>query len=245
MVRLVHNSVNETYALFGTWLTGRCYVSGTLDVVMEPAENGGRLFFSQLWTNFVGENETKSKLARVVNHDSRSVTLVHVVRPNIVTQSTDASTTLQRDDSVCLLFTYGTVTNSKPHQIMLKWVKLPHDPNSSGGRGEQSSEMPAGGCASCSRPDHCIETNGQIIGIGLSPDHQYLYVNCRLFQQLNDEFSNKTDQLHPEISNDITLQVYSLSTYELVGVHTGHKAYTGKYHCAFIYTDVADKLVAR
>ncbi|KAL9989008.1 hypothetical protein ACROYT_G003512 [Oculina patagonica] len=93
------------------------------------------------------------------------------------------------------------------------------------------------------RPDHCVETNGHIIGMSLSPDHQYLYVNCRPFQQQNDAFGNKIDQSHPEISNDITLKVYSLSTYELVGVHSGHQAYTGKYYCAFIYGDVADKLV--
>lgn len=168
MVSLVHNSVNEPYALFGAWLTERCYISGTLEVIMEPAENGGRPFLSQLWANHVGElpenqtNETKSKLARVVNHDSWSVTIVHAARPNICSQSTHASTVLQRDDSVCLIFTYGTVTNSEPHQIMLKWVKLPQKRNSHRERDEQSSEIPASGYGFCSRPDHCIETNGQI-----------------------------------------------------------------------------------
>ncbi|KAL9989016.1 hypothetical protein ACROYT_G003522 [Oculina patagonica] len=251
MDRLPLISVNEPFALFGTWLTERCYVSGTLEVpvIMEPAENGGQPFLSQLWANYVEKspenqtNETKSKLARVVNHNAWSVTIVHVARPNVSTQSIDALTTLQRDDLVCLIFTHGTVTNALPHQIMFKWLQLPCDLNSHGGWDEQSSKMPAGGFETYCRPDHCVETNGHIIGMSLSPDHQYLYVNCRPFQQQNDEFGNKIDQSHPEISNDITLKVYSLSTYELVGVHSGHQAYTRKYYCAFIYGDVADKLV--
>ena len=255
----VHSSANEPYALFGAWLSERCYVSGTLEVTTKPAENDDQSFFSQLWANFVGElpehqkNQRISKLVQVVNHDGWTVTLVHVARPNISSQSTYSSTALQRDDHVCLICTYGTVTNALPHQIMFKWLKLPHDLNSHGGREsctskghEQRSEISSGDFGSCSRPDYCIETDAQIIGISLSPDHQYLYVNCRLFQQQNDESGNKLDESeNPEISNDITLQVYNLSTYELVGVHVGHQAYSSSDYCFFVYSDVADKLVAR
>lgn len=240
----VHSSANEPYALFGAWLSERCYVSGTLEVTTEPAWNDGQSLFSQLWANFVGElpehqkNQRISKLVQVVNHDCWTVTLVHIARPNISSQSAYSSTTLQWDGCVCLICTYGTVTNALPHQIMFKWLKLPHDLNSHGGR-----ESCIG---SCSRPDYCIETNAQIIGISLSPDHHYLYVNCRLFQQQNDESGNKLDESeNPEISNDMTLQVYNLSTYELVGVHVGHQAYSSSDYCFFVYSDVADKLVAR
>ncbi|XP_078345464.1 F-box/WD repeat-containing protein 5-like isoform X2 [Oculina patagonica] len=235
MVRLVHKSVNDPYAFFGTCLSERCYVSVTAGVNKEPAKNDDRRFFSQLWANNV--DETKSKLiAQVVQYHHLSVTLVHVAMPNISSQST----ALQRDDSVCLIFTH------EPHQIMLKWIKLPHDLNNHGERDDRSSEIPAGAYGSCSRPDHCIKTNGRIIGISLSPDHQYLYVNYRPFPQQNDECSReKAHSYPPEITNDIIMQVYSLSTYELVGVHTGHQGYTNKYDCAFIYADVAEKLVAR
>ena len=258
MVSYVHSNINEPYASFGAWLSERCYVSGTLEATTEPAENDGQSFFSQLWANYVGELpenqniQRVSKLAQVVNHNGWSVTLVHVARPNISSQSTYTSTALQWDGCVCLICTYGTVTNALPHQIMFKWLKLPHDLTSRGGREscmskghEQRSEMSSGDFGSCSRPDHCIETNAHIIGISLSPDHQYLFVNCRLFQQQNDESGNNLDQSHPKISNDITLQVYNLSTYELVGVHVGHQAFSSKYSSAFLYSDGVDKLVAR
>ncbi|KAL9989015.1 hypothetical protein ACROYT_G003521 [Oculina patagonica] len=258
------NSIEPDY-LFGDWLTERCYVSGTLNE-MEPAENDGhKQFLSQLWANFVAESpenqtsQTKSMLAQVISHAmlAWSVKFVLVARPNISSQATYASTTLQRDDRVCLIFTYSTVSHVLPHQIMLKWLRLPTDLCHGGLNSlaavrescakngqEQCSEMPADSFASCSRPDHCIETNGHIIGMSLSPDHQFLYVNCRQFQHQSDEFGNLLDQQHPDISNDITLQVYSLSTYELVGVHNGHLANSGKCDCAYINLDVADKLVA-
>ncbi|KAJ7360325.1 F-box/WD repeat-containing protein 5 [Desmophyllum pertusum] len=199
----------------------------------------------------------KTNLTRVVNRNASSVRTVLVARPNNALQCANPSAELQQDDHVCLIFTHGTVTYV-PHQIVFKWLRLPHGSNCHGGLSDtamkqfcldnghkQSTEMPAGGgCESSTKPDHCIETNAHIIGMSLSPDHQYLYVNCRMWEQHDGKVGCELAESPPEISNDITLQVYSLSTYELVSVHVGHKAFTANNGCFFIFLNVADNLVA-
>ena len=250
MVGLVHGINNEPYDVFGSWLTERCYISGTFEF-LENENDGSSV--SELWANCVDESlENQTNLARVINRNSSSVRTVLVARPNVGVQCTYASATRQRNDQICLIFTHGTVTYV-PHQIVFKWLrqaggssnnyKVVGKSFSDNGQ-EQNTGIPVGRYESFSgKPDHCIETNAHIIGMNLSPDHEYLYVNCRNWEQQDGKVSYC--EFPPEISKDITLRVYSLSTYELIGVHAGHKAYTPNDGCFFIFLNVADKLVAR
>lgn len=258
VVSLVHGINNEPYDVFGAWLTERCYISGTFEF-MEPENDGSSI--SELWANCVDESpENQTNLAKIVNHNASSVRTVLVARPSDGLPRTYASATsctMKQDDDVCLIFTHGTVTYV-PHQIVFKWLKLPNDTNKCEGFNskvvtkycldngfEQSTDISSDGRTSGSRADHCIETNSHIIGMSLSPDHQYLYVNCRKWEQQGGDAVINSAQFPPEISNDITLKVYSLSTYKLVDVHVGHKAYTANNGCFFIFLNVADHLVAR
>lgn len=256
VIGVIHGVNNEPYDVFGAWLTERCYISGMFEF-MESENDGSSI--SELWANCVDEElQNKTNLTRVVNRNASSVRTVLVARPNNALQCANPSAELQQDDHVCLIFTHGTVTYV-PHQIVFKWLRLPHGSNCHGGLSDtamkqfcldnghkQSTEMPAGGgCESSTKPDHCIETNAHIIGMSLSPDHQYLYVNCRMWEQHDGKVGCELAESPPEISNDITLQVYSLSTYELVSVHVGHKAFTANNGCFFIFLNVADNLVAR
>ncbi len=231
-------------------MTERCYISGTFEFL--ESENDGSSV-SELWANCVDESlESQTNLARIVNRNSSSVRTVLVARPSGGTQRTYASAIRQHDDQICLIFTHGTVTYV-PHQIVFKWLRKSDDSNSnckgirkrsSDNGQEQGTGMPAGRYKPFpAKPDHCIETNAHIIGMSLSPDHEYLYVNCRLWEQKNGEVGYS--EFPPEISKDITLQVYSLATYEIVGVCAGHKAYTPNNGCFFIFLNVADNLVAR
>lgn len=240
MIALVHGINNEPYDVFGAWLTERCYISGTFEF-MEPENDGSSI--SELWANYVDEStENQRNLAQILNHNSSSVRTVLVAHPNAnALPHTYASAAKKKDEDVCLIFTHGTVTYV-PHQIVFKWLKLP---KGSTRKFEQGKGISSERYEPFTRKEHYIETNAHIIGMSLSPDHQYLYVNCRTWEQPAGNVVDDAAQFPPEISNDITLQVYSLSTYKLVDVHSGHKAYTANNGCFFIFLNVADQLVAR
>jgi len=257
-MHIIHNVNNEPYDVFGAWLSERCYISGTFEFIL-PGNYHSSL--SELWVNSVDDkfNRNRTKLARIFNDNASSVRTVLIARPSRDNlHPVDGSAVLQSDDNFCLIFTHGTVTYV-PHQIVFKWLKLKRGSNSptkrkqlllrdsdtknihveSTDNGEADNEL------LYTIQDHCIETNSHIIGMSLSPDHHYLYVNCRQWQQQDEkQHTGSAFESPPEISSDITLQVYSLSTYELVSVHCGHQAYTANDGCFFIFLNVADRMVA-
>lgn len=249
-MRVIHNINSEPYDVFGAWLNERCYVSGTFEFVLPDVDNHSSI--SELWVNSVDDkwNRNQTKLARVVNCNASSVRTVLIARPRSRgLQHVDSSEMFQGDDKFCLIFTHGTVT-FVPHQIVFKWLKpkctktKPDLVTGSGINIRYSTET--GQDSWCIIEEHCIETNAHIIGMSLSPDHEYLYVNCRLWesQDLKQTPGSSLDT-PPEISSDISLQVYSLATYELGRVHVGHQAFTANDSCFFIFLNVADRLVAR
>lgn len=254
-VGVLHCVNSEPYDVFGAWLTERYYISGTFEFMENDSST------SELWANCANgfSPDHQTKLARVVNYNSSSVRTVLVARPSDMCSSRPAkgSSALQRNDRVCLIFTHGTVTYV-PHQIVFKWLKLENGDYATRklsivrNSHTNSSYMERGktgevGYEPCyTEEEHCIETNAHIIGMSLSPDHQFLYVNCRPWQQQDgkERIAPGLIASPPEISSEITLRVYSLATYKLVGVHTGHEAYTPNDGCFFIFLNVADKFVA-
>ncbi|XP_047474883.1 F-box/WD repeat-containing protein 5-like isoform X1 [Penaeus chinensis] len=90
--------------------------------------------------------------------------------------------------------------------------------------------------------DHLIDLNGHIIGMGLSPDHRYLYVNSRPWQA-NCVIENPLNP--PRIAEGIDLHVIDLTTLTQVGTMLrSHKAYTPNDECFFIFLDVSHLYVA-
>ncbi|XP_068216218.1 F-box/WD repeat-containing protein 5 isoform X2 [Palaemon carinicauda] len=90
--------------------------------------------------------------------------------------------------------------------------------------------------------DHLIDLNGHIIGMGLSPDHRYLYVNSRPWQA-NCVIDNPLSP--PRIAEGIDLHVIDLTTLTEVGTMLrAHKAYTPNDECFFIFLDVSHQFVA-
>lgn len=91
--------------------------------------------------------------------------------------------------------------------------------------------------------DKIIDLHGQIIGMALSPDHRYLYVNCRPWPQ-NYVISNPLEP--PPIAQEIDIHVIDLVTFKKVGkMLRAHRAYTPNTDCFFIFLDVSDDYVAR
>lgn len=135
-----------------------------------------------------------------------------------------------------LIFTTGCLTYS-PHQIGVKKI-LPHQMTTLGpvlGEERTSTEF-------FDRLDHTIDVHGHIIGMGLSPDHRYLYVNSRAWPK-NCVI---TDPLHPPpIAEEIDLHVFDLKTMcEVKRTLRAHKAYTPNDECFFIFLDVSKNFVA-
>uniref|UniRef100_A0A2M4BEX7 Putative wd40 domain protein n=1 Tax=Anopheles marajoara TaxID=58244 RepID=A0A2M4BEX7_9DIPT len=92
------------------------------------------------------------------------------------------------------------------------------------------------------RVDKLIDLHGHIIGMGLSPDHRYLYVNSRPWPR-NCVIRNPLEP--PAIAQEIDIHVIDLMTLKKVGkMLRAHKAYTPNTECFFIFLDVCDSYVA-
>lgn len=90
--------------------------------------------------------------------------------------------------------------------------------------------------------DKLIDLHGQIIGMALSPDHRFLYVNCRPWPQ-NYVIRNPLEP--PPCAQEIDIHVIDLMTFKKVGkMLRAHRAYTPNTDCFFIFLDVCDKYVA-
>ncbi|XP_076621172.1 F-box and WD repeat domain containing 5 isoform X2 [Colletes latitarsis] len=90
--------------------------------------------------------------------------------------------------------------------------------------------------------DHIIDLHGNIIGMGLSPDHRYLYVNTRPWPR-GYVITNPLQP--PPIAQEIDIHVIDLVTLKQVGTMLrAHKAYTSNNECFLIFLDVCDEYVA-
>lgn len=90
--------------------------------------------------------------------------------------------------------------------------------------------------------DHLIDLHGHIIGMALSPDHRYLYVNSRPWPQ-GYVIGNPLEP--PPIAQEIDIHVIDLITLKEVGrMLRAHKAYTPNNECFFIFLDVCAQYVA-
>lgn len=135
-----------------------------------------------------------------------------------------------------LIFTTGCLTYS-PHQIGIKQI-LPHQMTTAGpvlGEGRGSD-------AFFDALDHVIDVHGHIIGMGLSPDNRYLYVNSRAWPR----GSVVADPMQPPpIAEEIDLLVFDLKTMrEVRRALRAHRAYTPNDECFFIFLDVSRDFVA-
>uniref|UniRef100_A0A8C5QQF8 F-box and WD repeat domain containing 5 n=1 Tax=Leptobrachium leishanense TaxID=445787 RepID=A0A8C5QQF8_9ANUR len=135
-----------------------------------------------------------------------------------------------------LIFTTGCLTYS-PHQIGIKQL-LPHQMTTEGpvlGEERGPNEF-------FDTLDHVINIHGHIIGMGLSPDHRYLYVNSRSWPK---DCVISDPMCPPPIAEEIELRVFDLKTLrEGKTPLRAHRAYTPNNECFFIFLDVSRDFVA-
>uniref|UniRef100_A0AAQ5XQQ5 F-box domain-containing protein n=1 Tax=Amphiprion ocellaris TaxID=80972 RepID=A0AAQ5XQQ5_AMPOC len=140
------------------------------------------------------------------------------------------------EDKTYLLFTTGSLTYS-PHQIGIKLIKPDQMTTSGPVLGEERSSEEF-----FDSLDHVIDIHGHIIGMGLSPDHRYLYVNSRAWPAgcvISDPMAP------PPIAEEIDLHVIDLkSLREERRSLRAHRAFTPNDECFFIFLDVSRDFVA-
>lgn len=239
--RIVQNVISEPYDVFGAWLTDTHYISGSFEFRVPFYDSS----ISELWANSIyggTHGGTPVRLCRVMNENGSSVRNVLVAKPRFL-----------NNNELYLIFTHGIVTYI-PHQIVVKKIRLSTSHASElcvfddmdgekssveSTRSESDDEDDVG----FTKLDYVIETHAHIIGVGLSPQEDKLYVNCRPWVNRNKDDAKSHEDL--EISDNIHTRVYSLSTMKFVKEHVGHKAFTPNDKCFFIFLDVSDLLVAR
>lgn len=142
----------------------------------------------------------------------------------------------EEEDKTYLLFTTGSLTYS-PHQIGIKRIKPDQMTTSGPVLGEERSSEEF-----FDSLDHVIDIHGHIIGMGLSPDHRYLYVNSRAWPKgcvISDPMSP------PPIAEEIDMHVIDLkSLREERRSLRAHRAFTPNDECFFIFLDVSRDFVA-
>ncbi|XP_061703628.1 F-box/WD repeat-containing protein 5 [Syngnathoides biaculeatus] len=148
----------------------------------------------------------------------------------------ETSESAEGEDKTYLLFTTGSLTYS-PHQIGIKRIK-PDQMTTCGpvlGEERSSDEF-------FDSLDHVIDIHGHIIGMGLSPDNRYLYVNSRAWPAgcvISDPMCP------PPIAEEIDLHVIDLkSLREERRSLRAHRAFTPNDECFFIFLDVSRDFVA-
>ncbi|KAM6431527.1 F-box/WD repeat-containing protein 5 isoform 2-T2 [Liasis olivaceus] len=191
------------------------------------AENGLDRFLSDIIAGHVRpimtEMEMETKVAQLLAQNRTKPP-----EPNLLS--------LQGGNKKYLIFTTGCLTYS-PHQIGIKQV-LPHQMTTAGpvlGEERNSDKF-------FDSLDHVIDIHGHIIGMGLSPDHRYLYVNSRAWP----EDCVISDPLQPPpIAEEIELRVVDLKTMkEAKRALRAHRAYTPSEEFNFIFLDVSRDFVA-
>ncbi|CAG0918516.1 unnamed protein product [Notodromas monacha] len=92
-------------------------------------------------------------------------------------------------------------------------------------------------------PDSSFDLGGYIVGMAISPDHRYLYVNVRPwpFGAIVDDPGEP-----PPIAEQIEVRIIDLKTLEVLGpVLASHKAYSSSDRCCYVFLDACDNYVAR
>ncbi|KAK3088736.1 hypothetical protein FSP39_023151 [Pinctada imbricata] len=142
-----------------------------------------------------------------------------------------------------LIFTMGEKTYT-PHQIGIKRIKAVEKITKNGVQVLPNVEENLHGMdrADFDDVDHTIDLHGHIIGMCLSPDHRYLYVNSRPWPK---NYVIENVLYPPPIAQEIDVHVIDLVKMREVGkMFQAHKAYTPNDECFFIFLDVCDEYVA-
>uniref|UniRef100_A0A8C9YMV7 F-box and WD repeat domain containing 5 n=1 Tax=Sander lucioperca TaxID=283035 RepID=A0A8C9YMV7_SANLU len=201
----------------------------------DEEEEGGKesilISFLKQYCSSFGPHFWHTELA-IETHVAKMMGRAHTKAPDLIEPSEPG----EGEDKTYLLFTTGSLTYS-PHQIGIKLIKPDQMTTCGPVLGEERSSYEF-----FDSLDHVIDIHGHIIGMGLSPDHRYLYVNSRAWPAgcvISDPMSP------PPIAEEIDLHVIDLkSLREERRSLRAHRAFTPNDECFFIFLDVSRDFVA-
>lgn len=263
--------LNKPYDIFGTWYTDHYLLSGKLHFLGHMLSCSA-VWLNKAWQECESEKKRIVKpLFKFFNRNASSVRTILVancgqphVRGNPVSeplssQDDDDDTDEDSADSddpldpreKLLIFTTGSLTYA-PHQVGFKriqpfrFAEPEKEPLSLLQRLAQQQEAkrepPSPVEQSFDTIDHLVDLHGHIIGMGLSPDHRFLYINSRPWPQ---NYTIENPLAPPPIAQEIDIHVIDLSTMQEVGtLLRSHRAYTPNDECFFIFLDVSEQYVA-
>lgn len=261
---------NKPYDIFGTWYTDHYLLSGKLHFLGHMLSCSD-VWLNKAWQESESEKKPiVKKLFRFFNTNASSVRTILVANcepPHIHGSPVSDPWTSQDDDDTdedsadaddpldprekLLIFTTGSLTYA-PHQVGFKRIKPfrfaepEKEPPSLLQRiarqQEARLEPPDPVEQTFDAVDHLVDLHGHIIGMGLSPDHRFLYINSRPWPK---NYVIEQPLSPPPIAQEIDIHVIDLTTMEEVGnLLRSHRAYTPNDECFFIFLDVSEKYVA-
>ncbi|CAN7990824.1 unnamed protein product [Ixodes pacificus] len=263
--------LNKPYDIFGTWYTDHYLLSGKLHFLGHMLSCSA-VWLNKAWQESESEKKPIVKpLFKFFNSNASSVRTILVanceqphVRGNPVSEpwtsqdddetdedSADADDPLDPREKL-LIFTTGSLTYA-PHQVGFKRIKpfrfaepekeVPTLSERIAMREEERlAEPPDPIEQAFDAVDHLVDLHGHIIGMGLSPDHRFLYINSRPWPQ---NYVIEQPLSPPPIAQEIDIHVIDLTTMEEVGnLLRSHRAYTPNDECFFIFLDVSEQYVA-
>lgn len=262
--------LNKPYDIFGAWYTDHYLLSGKLHFLGHMLSCSA-VWLNKAWQESESEKKPIVKqLFKFFNRNASSIRTILVanceqphIRGNPVSEPWTSQDDDTDEDSVgsdnplymhekLLIFTTGSLTYA-PHQVGFKRIKPfcfgepEKDPPTlsqriAEQRREGRFEVPDPVEDAFDPVDHVVDLHGHIIGMGLSPDHRFLYINSRPWPQ---NYVIEQPLSPPPIAQEIDIHVIDLTTMEEVGnLLRSHRAYTPNDDCFFIFLDVSDQYVA-
>jgi len=240
---------NNPYDVVGDWVSDTHFLSGRLETVDNHVWPSATLYMCEAdpgmpsnTTSPSASQVVKNIVLRLQGDNTVYLRCLHVTDRSVFVNSSmfnDSSNRVghvRQEDvdascreilskkQICLVF----LTNCEsiaPHQIGFCLIKP-----------EDLSTIP-----SARIPDRVINLEGHIVGLALSPDARFLYVNVRRWP------SNCVLSLFdsPAIACEIEMRVIDLKTLTVLdAIHIGHKGFTDSQEAFYIYINVSKDLVA-
>ncbi|KAH8032802.1 hypothetical protein HPB51_001937 [Rhipicephalus microplus] len=264
--------LNKPYDIFGTWYTDHYLLSGRLfflghmiscsaiwlNKAWQESESEKEPIVKPMFKFFnINASSVRTILVANCEQPSSSGNSVPVVPDPCSSQddddtdedSADLDSPLDPREKL-LIFTTGTLTYA-PHQVGFKRIEPfpfanPEEPPTLlqriAQREEERRYPPDPYGQYFDDIDHLVDLHGHIIGMGLSPDHRFLYVNSRPWPK---GYVIEEPLAPPPIAQEIDIHVIDLTTMKEVGkLFRSHRAYTPNDECFFIFLDVSDQYVA-
>ncbi|KAL3865576.1 hypothetical protein ACJMK2_042951 [Sinanodonta woodiana] len=93
-----------------------------------------------------------------------------------------------------------------------------------------------------SKLDHIIDLDGRVVGVCLSEDQRYIFINFRPWM---DKVDRAEPRERPHLSPNVEIRVIDLLTFQEKSVkYVGHKGYFPSFMCCLVYLDVSQDYIA-